>query len=124
MQPTGKGQEFTLRSENWTDDSFNDLTVKVTGVPSDGSIGQKVAANQTARFWGDPHFIGADGGKFDVQGEPDKTFNILTDKGLQFHGLFIAGKPPAAPRWSNLRIDKDGKANSIQFELAQNVAYD
>ena len=124
LQPTGKGQEFTLRSENWTDDSFNDLTVKVTGVPSDGSMIQKVAANQTARFWGDPHFVGADGGKFDVQGEPNKTFNILTDKGLQFHGLFIAGKPPGVTLvgQTSIRLDKDGKSNAIQFEPRKQFA--
>ena len=124
LQPTGNGQEFELRSENWTDDSFNDLTVKVTGIPSDGSLNQNVAANETARFWGDPHFEGGDGGSFDVQGEPNKTFNILTDKGLQFHGLFIPGKPPGVTvvGQTSLRVDKDGAANAILFEPRNSVA--
>ena len=124
LQSTGKGQEFTLRSENWTDNSFNDLTVKVTGVPADGSMDQKVAANQTGQILGDPHFIGADGGEFDVQGEPNKTFNILTDKGLQFHGLFIPGKPPGVTLvgQTSIRLDKDGKSNAIQFEPRKQVA--
>ncbi|MEC8380245.1 MAG: hypothetical protein VXZ96_07985, partial [Myxococcota bacterium] len=47
-----------------------------------------VAANEMARFWGDPHFVGADGGKFDVQGEAGKTYNLLTDKGLKYEGRF------------------------------------
>ena len=47
-----------------------------------------VAANEMARFWGDPHFVGADGGKFDVQGEAEKTYNLLTDKGIKYEGRF------------------------------------
>lgn len=47
-----------------------------------------VAASETARVWGDPHFVGADGGKFDVQGEAGKTYNLLSDTGLKFFGQF------------------------------------
>ena len=124
-RPQVKVKSLRLRSENWTDNSFNDLTVKITGVPADGSLNQKVAANQTARFWGDPHFIGADGGEFDVQGEPNKTFNILTDKGLQFHGLFIPGKPPGVTLvgQTSIKLDKDGKSNAIQFEPRKDVRH-
>ena len=121
---SGGPKEHTLRSENWTDASFNDLTVEIKGVPADGSMDQNIAANETATFWGDPHFIGADGGKFDVQGEPNKTFNILTDKGLQFHGLFIPGDPPGVTLvgQTSLRLSKDGKANAIQFEPRKDIA--
>ncbi len=48
----------------------------------------EVAANETARVWGDPHFVGADGGKFDVQGEAGKTYALLKDTGLKFYGTF------------------------------------
>ncbi|MGE0201355.1 MAG: hypothetical protein AB7P76_10350 [Candidatus Melainabacteria bacterium] len=37
---------------------------------------------------GDPHFMGFDGEKFDVQGEAGKVYNILSDKGLQYNGRF------------------------------------
>lgn len=44
----------------------------------------------TARIWGDPHFIGADGDKFDVQGEPGKIYNLLSDRNFQLNGQFEA----------------------------------
>lgn len=40
------------------------------------------------RVWGDPHFVGADGGKYDVQGEAGKTYNILSDRGIQLNAQF------------------------------------
>ncbi|MEM9853732.1 MAG: hypothetical protein AAF841_04680, partial [Pseudomonadota bacterium] len=40
------------------------------------------------RIWGDPHFVGADGGKYDVQGEAGKTYNILSDTGVQMNATF------------------------------------
>ncbi len=45
-------------------------------------------AVENGRVWGDPHFVGADGGKYDVQGEAGKTYNILSDKGLQVNARF------------------------------------
>lgn len=48
--------------------------------------GQVIAGS--GRIWGDPHFIGADGGKYDVQGEAGKTYNLLSDQGLQVNGRF------------------------------------
>ncbi|MEM6941351.1 MAG: VWD domain-containing protein [Pseudomonadota bacterium] len=46
------------------------------------------------RIWGDPHFVGADGGKYDVQGEAGKTYNILSDKGVQMNATFKAWNNP------------------------------
>ena len=43
-----------------------------------------------ARVWGDPHFVGAEGGKFDVQGEDGKIYNILSDKDIQINSEFKA----------------------------------
>ncbi len=40
------------------------------------------------KVWGDPHFVGADGGKYDVQGEQGKTYNILSDRGIQVNSQF------------------------------------
>lgn len=41
-----------------------------------------------ASIKGDPHFIGAEGGKYDVQGEIGKTYNLLSDQGVQVNGTF------------------------------------
>lgn len=38
--------------------------------------------------WGDPHFVGADDEKYDVHGEAGKTYNLLTDKGIQYNAKF------------------------------------
>lgn len=52
------------------------------------SCAPAIAANETARVWGDPHFEDPDGGKFDVQGEAGKIYQLLSDSGLQFNGRF------------------------------------
>ncbi|MEP3479015.1 MAG: Ig-like domain-containing protein, partial [Fuerstiella sp.] len=41
------------------------------------------------RIWGDPHFIGDDGGLYDVQGEAGKIYSLLSDQNLQVNALFI-----------------------------------
>jgi hypothetical protein len=38
--------------------------------------------------WGDPHFIGADGEKYDVQGEAGKFYNLLSDRDIQVNAKF------------------------------------
>lgn len=49
---------------------------------------EPIAANEYGRIHGDPHFIGGDGGKYDVMGEDGKTYSLLTDTGLDFRGQF------------------------------------
>lgn len=49
-----------------------------------------IRINENAQIWGDPHFVGADGGKFDVQGEAGKIYNILSDKNIQLNSEFNA----------------------------------
>lgn len=39
-------------------------------------------------YWGDPHFVGFDGGKYDVQGEAGKVYNILSDQNIQYNARF------------------------------------
>ncbi len=46
------------------------------------------AANQKARIHGDPHVEEADGGKFDFQGEPGKTYHLFSDKGVTINARF------------------------------------
>lgn len=40
---------------------------------------------------GDPHFTGLQGEHFDVMGEPNKWFNILSDTNMQLNALFVQG---------------------------------
>lgn len=73
----------------------------------------------TARIWGDPHFIGADGGQFDVQGEAGKTYNLLSDKGFQMNGTFhkwgnqgatVVGQVGITAGSNYVQVDKNGTA--------------
>ncbi|MBX2860395.1 MAG: VWD domain-containing protein [Vampirovibrio sp.] len=45
-----------------------------------------VAVNERARIWGDPHIIGGDGGKYDVQDRG--IYNLLDDNGLTVNAEF------------------------------------
>lgn len=47
-----------------------------------------VAANEKGRVWGDPHFEGGDGGKFDVMGRDGGVYNLHSDTGVRVTGLF------------------------------------
>jgi hypothetical protein len=40
------------------------------------------------RTWGDPHFDGADGEKYDIQGKSGDIYNIVSDKGVQVNALW------------------------------------
>jgi len=40
---------------------------------------------------GDPHFTGLHGESFDVMGEPNKWFNIFSDKNFQLNSYFVQG---------------------------------
>ncbi|MBX2860290.1 MAG: hypothetical protein KTR14_03585 [Vampirovibrio sp.] len=47
-----------------------------------------IAPGSDAEVWGDPHFVGFDGGKYDVMGENGNVYNILSDKGFQYNAQF------------------------------------
>jgi len=47
-----------------------------------------VDAGKTGSITGDPHFKGFDGEKYDIQGEPGKIYNLLSDKNIQVNGKF------------------------------------
>ena len=95
-----------------------------------------VAANETGTITGDPHFMGGDGGKYDVQGEAGKTYSLLSDANLQFNGTFEAwgsggatvvgetGLTVAGPNgMSAVTFNKDGtaKINGQELEDGQTV---
>lgn len=86
----------------------------------------------TARIWGDPHFIGADGDTYDVQGEAGKTYNLLSDKGFQMNGTFekygndgatVVGKVGITAGSNYVQVDKSGNTivNGQQLADGQRV---
>ena len=72
----------------------------------------------TGRIWGDPHFIGQDGGKYDVQGEAGKTYNLLSDQDFQMNGRFdqyknkdgltVVGAVGISAGSDQVSVEKDG----------------
>lgn len=69
-----------------------DDRIYVNGTPDDSGDGtgngEPVAANEHGRIWNDPHCRGGDGGRFDVQGEAGKTYNLFSDTGVQMNARF------------------------------------
>ena len=70
-----------------------------------------------ARIWGDPHFIGADGGKYDIQGRPGGMYNLLSDQGFQMNGRFdawgskgatVVGEVGVVANGNRITVEKDG----------------
>ena len=96
------------------------MTLLPTG--STGSTGDVAGMKPiagTARIWGDPHFIGADGGQFDVQGKAGKTYNLLSDRGFQMNGRFdswggkgatVVGEVGITAGTNYVNVEKSGKA--------------
>ena len=123
---TGRGDVYVLRTEDWVDGDFNDLVLSLKKlkepVPQPRK-GEKIASEETARFWGDPHFVGGDGGKFDVQGEPGKTYNLLTDKGLFYYGRFDGwGNGVTVVGRTHIRLLGGSGKSDIFFEPKANIA--
>lgn len=87
----------------------------------------------SARIWGDPHFIGAEGGKYDVQGEAGKTYNLLSDKDFQLNGTFdkygsdgvqtVVGKAAINADGNYIEVDKSGRAhvNGVELKDGQRI---
>jgi hypothetical protein len=85
------------------------------------------AISGEGRIWGDPHFIGADGGKYDVQGEAGKTYNLLSDQNFQMNGRFdawgsggatVVGEVGIAAGSDQIEVHKDGTVMVNGEELA------
>lgn len=86
----------------------------------------------SGRIWGDPHFIGADGGKYDVQGEEGKIYNLLSDDGFQMNGRFdawggsgatVVGEVGINAKGDKVTVDSDGNVtvNGRDLEDGQRV---
>ncbi|MBF0491351.1 MAG: hypothetical protein HQM15_01035 [Deltaproteobacteria bacterium] len=75
-----------------------------------------IAANETAKVWGDPHFVDPDGGHFDVQGEAGKTYNMLDDNNLNFNARFDdAGKGTTVIGQTGITLQGWRGTSQIQF---------
>lgn len=75
----GAARTFLMEQKGKLDDLSNEMDVWTT-MPT-------LAVDQ-GRVWGDPHFVGEDGGLYDVQGVRDQHYNILSDAGLQVNARF------------------------------------
>ncbi|MEM9341902.1 MAG: VWD domain-containing protein [Pseudomonadota bacterium] len=71
----------------------------------------------SGRIWGDPHFIGEDGGKFDVQGRDGGIYNLLSDQNFQMNGRFdawggggatVVGQVGISAGSDQIEVNKDG----------------
>ena len=86
---------------------------------SGGSSDDDTVIAGTGRIWGDPHFIGQDGGKYDVQGEAGKSYNLLSDKDFQMNGRFdqykntdgltVVGQVGIAAGSDQIEVNKTGE---------------
>ena len=104
-----------------------------TGTTGTGTTGTGSNSNISAngKIWGDPHFVDADGGNYDVQGSAGKTYNILSDKGLQVNAEFkkygnatatAMGEVGITMGKDQVEIDSAGKL-MINGEAKQDGAY-
>ncbi|MDO5621564.1 MAG: hypothetical protein Q4G24_08860 [Paracoccus sp. (in: a-proteobacteria)] len=117
-----------------TSNSFTGVMVGSGSTSNAGLVSSDAAPIAgKARIWGDPHFIGADGGKFDVQGQAGKTYNLLSDKGFQMNGRFdqwrndpkqtVVGEVGITAGSNYINVSKTGKAvvNGQELKDGQRV---
>lgn len=74
-----------------------------------------------SRVWGDPHFVGAEGGKYDVQGEDGKIYNMLSDQGVQINGRFGAYKDKGATVIKEVGITHGNDFVTVGLKGALNI---
>lgn len=108
------------------------------GGDSGGSGSDPVSAEPeviagSGRIWGDPHFIGQDGGKYDVQGEAGKTYNLLSDQNFQMNGRFdqykntdgltVVGAVGISAGSDQVSVEKDGTVmvNGEELKAGESV---
>jgi hypothetical protein len=85
-----------------------------------------VWSGHTGGTWGDPHFkdltnpdTNVYAKDYDVKGEVGKTYNILSDKSIQFNAEFVAGDPTIGTIMGNMGIklfSDDGSQCQVQFD--------
>lgn len=118
--------------------TMNSLDNACSSIPGFSNLSNIVADNESGKIIGDPHFYGADGGRYDVQGEAGKTYSLLSDSLLDFNGRFDAWGNNGATvvgetainvssmggsEFSSVTFTKDGvaKVNGQQLEDGESV---
>jgi hypothetical protein len=127
------GQAFEINGGSGDDV----ITIGNPASESLASTEDPIAANEHGRIWGDPHFEGGDGGKYDVQGEAGKTYSLLTDEGLDLRGRFdawsagvtVVGKTGLTltgedGQTSEIAFNKDGTATIDGEVMEEGKTYD
>lgn len=101
---------------NQDGESSGGTTPASGGTGGTSEPGEVIAGS--GRIWGDPHFIGQDGGKYDVQGEAGKSYNLLSDQNFQMNGRFdqykntdgltVVGQVGIAAGSDQIEVNKNG----------------
>lgn len=85
---------------------------------------------------GDPHFMSFRGEKFDFHGEPNKIYNLYSDKDIQINSLFFYWETSGADHWTamaeigikfgNLKIKVDSVSQTVTINdvVVTNVGFD
>ncbi len=112
--PTEDGQGMVVWKGDWhqifdahTKIQFDDCAVEP--LPHGGYHKVMHQVHGGGKIWGDPHFVGADGGKFDLHGEHGKYYNILSDAGVQVNAKFGNWGTKGATIMSEFGVVVDGE---------------
>ena len=90
---------------------------------------------QGGKHWGDPHFLGDDGGRYDIQGEDSAMYNMLSDKNLQYNAKFeywngttgtVVGELGVLLGTDEIYFNKDAVAclNGVELEAGDCIQLD
>jgi hypothetical protein len=98
-----------------------------------GSLG---VSKLKSHMVGDPHFIGFDDTKFDLHGQPDKYYNLISDDYIQVNAYFkgwngtqetnmgeIGIKIGKKPNYTQIYMNRDGEAKINGEVLTQRIYF-
>lgn len=81
---------------------------------SSATDASNVGVSGSGSITGDPHFLGAEGQKYDVQGTAGDTYNLLSDTGIEVNGKFQQWGNSSANTVGELGIDLNGDKVDIK----------
>lgn len=77
--------------------------------------------NIIGRTWGDPHFVGADGELYDVQGKAGTIYNIVSDQGIQVNALFGAWAAEGTTVMEKIGFAVNGRQLEVAMDKTKQV---